>query len=318
MIAHNHAAEYAIDVKGLWKSYRVWHRKESIVALKGINLQVKSAEIFGFLGPNGSGKTTTIKILLGLLRPGRGTVLILGAAPTDLRIKQRLGYMPERTILPTYLRLEEMLRLFGNLSGLRGRDLNQAVTRSLEAVELGEFAARTMDTFSKGMLQRASLAQALLGKPELLLLDEPATGLDPIARHQLRTLLKSLRDEGTTIFLNSHELEVVQGICDRFAILHQGRILAVEPITALKSINRFVIKLGEGPIDRARLAELLPSIVTLDKEGTGVLVSCDTIRSLNEAIDAIRSTGALICSVNPQSVTLEDYFIKYLHSAASH
>lgn len=304
-------SEPIILVRGLRKTYRSLFRRERIRALEGIDLEVHPGEIFGFLGPNGAGKTTTVKLLLGLLRPDSGTIRILGGEPGSLAVKRRIGYMPERSILPPYLRLAEMLRLFAGLSGLRGAARDAAVHQAIHTVDLGPVAHRTLDGFSKGMLQRASLAQALLGDPDLLLLDEPAIGLDPVGRHKLRELFKRVRDQGRTIFLNSHELEVVQIICDRFAILDRGRILATEPIGKLRDLSRYSIELGTCPPGPERLVELLGPAARWIPQDRLILFEGRSLAEINQVVDRIRGTGTEIVSLNPHTISLEELFLRY-------
>ena len=306
-----------IEITDLKKTYQSWLRKERIVALKGINLEVHQGEIFGFLGPNGAGKTTTVKLLLGLLRCDSGSIRVLGGKPGEIRVKQQIGYMPERSALPPYLKLGEMLRLFGGMSGLRGRNLASAVSRVVEVVHLTDSVNRQLETFSKGMLQRASLAQALVADPDLLILDEPAIGLDPIARRQLRELLRQLREQGKTVFLNSHELEVVELICDRFAILHQGRVLAVEHIRVLRDSKQFSVELNRNTREPELLLTKLPVTCEWKPASWQMQMTCTGITELNHVLDEIRKNNVEIVSVTPFSISLEELFHQYIRARES-
>jgi len=303
-----------VEVRGLTKSYRVWHRREIIPAVRGVSFAVRHGEVFGFIGPNGAGKTTTIKLLLGLLTPDSGAVTVFGGRPGSIAVKRRVGYMPERSLLPGYLRLEEMVRLFGSLSGLRGKALRRATDEAIATVNLTDSRRRLLETFSKGMLQRASLAQALVANPDLLLLDEPAIGLDPIARRDLRLLIRRLRDEGRTVFLNSHELEMVAQVCDRFAILNKGQVLAEEPIQSLRDIQRYVIELHEPPATIQEIVASLDANVEWRGEPPRLHLTCGGPAGMNRFLDALRARNLEIAAVNPYSMTLEELFMRYVQS----
>ncbi len=208
-----------IESQGLTKFYG------KLSALQNLELQVGSGEIFGFLGPNGAGKTTFIKILLAFIRPSGGDIRILGDSPERLD-RARIGYLPERVSIQPFLTGREFLRYQGRLLGLSGTELANRVDRCLERVELTEAADRRVATYSKGMIQRVGLAQAILGEPELLLLDEPASGLDPIGIARIREIMLEERKRGATVFFNSHQLLEVEKTCDRVAILNRGRLAA--------------------------------------------------------------------------------------------
>ncbi len=210
----------AIEIKNLNKTYPGGHR-----ALTDFSLTVEPGEIFGFLGPNGAGKTTTIKILLGLLAPSSGTVSVLGGDPARPDTRTRVGYLPEVANYYEFMNVRELLAFYGRISGMNKHEIH---TRSEELLDLvgldGEARKRHLGKFSKGMLQRAGIAQALLHDPDLLILDEPMTGLDPIARLQMRNVITRLRDQGKTVFFSSHELSETEVICNRFGIVKQGEL----------------------------------------------------------------------------------------------
>lgn len=313
MTAQSDHNQTVIAIDGLVKDYHIWYRREKIQAVRKISFEVRKGEIFGFLGPNGAGKTTTIKLLLGLLRPNGGSIKILDGKPGDLEVKSRIGYMPERALLPLYLKLREMLNLFGSLSGIPAYELEESVDNALYAVELMDVAERSLDTFSKGMLQRAALAQALVHKPELLLLDEPAIGLDPIARRKLRELLLQLSSQGITIFLNSHELEVVQLICDRFAILDRGKILAIEPIERLRDRGKYIITVNDLPDNMDRFLEKMPVAISIEPQRKQFSFAAETIETVNTVVDEIRKENILITSLTPLTISLEEFFLTYIN-----
>ncbi|MFA4944562.1 MAG: ABC transporter ATP-binding protein [Lentisphaeria bacterium] len=193
-------------------------------AVRRLSLTVRSGEIFGFLGPNGAGKTTTIKMLLGFFPPDAGKVAVLGGDPRDPAVRRRLGYMPETAWYYPFLNVVELLRFYGGLCGMGRTAIRARTAELLRLVGLEAAARRPLREYSKGMLQRAGLAQALLHEPELLILDEPLTGLDPLARIQLRDILLMLKRQGRTVFFSSHELSEAELVCDRVAILRQGEL----------------------------------------------------------------------------------------------
>lgn len=194
----------------------------SVRAVNGLSLAVREGEILGFLGVNGAGKTTTIKLLLGFFPPDEGVVSVFGADPRVAATRRRIGYMPETAYYYPYLNVRELLALYGGLCGMSAREIRERSEMLIERVGLTDAAGRLLRTYSKGMLQRAGIAQALLHDPDLLILDEPFTGLDPLARIQFRDLILELRRQGKTVFFSSHELSEAELICDRVAILKQG------------------------------------------------------------------------------------------------
>lgn len=211
--------ETIIQTRSLEKQYG------SVAALKGIDLEVRPGEIFGFLGPNGSGKTTTVKILLNFVRHSGGLVRLLGESPAKVD-RGRIGYLPERVSVHTFLTIREFLTTQGRMVRLKGVELKNRVSEALERTGLADAAERKIGQCSKGMLQRAGIGQALLGRPELLILDEPNSGLDPIGIQDMRRIIQDENKRGATVFLNSHQLLEVEKTCDRVAILHKGLIVA--------------------------------------------------------------------------------------------
>lgn len=202
-------------------------------AVNNLSLTVKSGEIFGFLGTNGAGKTTTIKMLLGLTPPDHGTITIFNLSPCDSRVRARIGFMPETAYYYPYLNLYELLRFYGGLCGLDHAECDRRATSLITELDLQAAAKRPLKTYSKGMLQRAGIAQALLHDPDLLILDEPLTGLDPLARIQLRNLLVRLRERGKTVFFSSHELTEAELISDRVAIIKDGEAIMCGQVAVL-------------------------------------------------------------------------------------
>src|SRR3984893_6816493 len=211
----------AVEIQGLRKVY------QQIVAVDDISLVTYRGEAFGFLGPNGAGKSTVVKILTGLVAPTKGTVRVLGQPISNVETRRRVGYLPEFPSFHRWLKARDFLEFHGRLYGLRGAILEKRIREVLAMVGLAGREQQKLGTFSKGMLQRIGLAQALINKPDLVILDELVSGLDPVGQRDMRELLRELKAEGTSIFLNSHLLADVEAICDRVAIINQGRILKV-------------------------------------------------------------------------------------------
>ena len=221
------AKTVAVELVGLQKLFRLrWQWGKQVVALEGLDLKVMQGEVFGLLGPNGSGKSTTMKLLLGLLKPTAGEIKVFGQPAGSMLAKKRIGFLPESPYFPNFLTGSELLRYFGQLSGMGGALLRKRIQELLELVELEYAAKRIVKNYSKGMLQRIGLAQALLHDPDLLLLDEPTAGVDPIGSRRIRDLILKLKGQGKTIIFSSHLLEQVEDVSDRVVILERGRKLS--------------------------------------------------------------------------------------------
>ena len=228
-------------------------------AVEDLTFSVRQGEIFGLLGPNGSGKTTTIKLLLGLLFPTSGEAVVLGRPATDVAKNERIGFLPEETYLYKFLNAEETLHFYGRLFRMTPAERTRRVEALIRLVDLEKARKRPLKEYSKGMSRRIGLAQALINDPDLLILDEPTTGLDPVGTGQMKDLLLRLKDQGKTILLSSHLLKDVQDVCDRVAILDAGRLRvvgAVEDLLAIKDIFEVRAR-GVGEETRARLVEVL-------------------------------------------------------------
>ena len=230
-------ADVVIETHNLTKVYRDFWGRQKVRALKALDLEVRRGEIFGLLGPNGSGKTTTIKLLLGLLFPTSGRALVFGKDASDVGKNERIGYLPEESYLYKFLNAEETLDFYGRLFNIPAKERRERVNRLISEVKLDWARRRQLKEYSKGMTRRIGLAQALINDPELILLDEPTTGLDPMGSREMKDTILRLRDEGKTVLLCSHLLPDIQDVCDRIAILHSGELKELGRIDTLLTVQ---------------------------------------------------------------------------------
>lgn len=302
----------AIVVDRLTKTYKpMWPWLKETTVLSDVSLSVEQGEIFGFLGHNGAGKTTTMKILLGLLRPTRGRIELLGAPADNVAVHARIGYLPEAPYFYDYLTAEEFLRFYGRLAGLPRETVQQRVPQLLERVGLTEARYRQLRKFSKGMLQRIGLAQALIHDPELIILDEPMSGLDPIGRKEVRDLILSLRDQGKTVFFSTHIVSDVEMICDRVGILAKGRMLTSGRIEDLVSehVAQSVEVVCDGVVGD-ELAEVKSKAVRILQRGDRCLMILPGQDHLEEVLATLRHVGGKLVSVIPHKGSLEEIFLE--------
>lgn len=301
-----------IVTDNLSKSYASgWPGRPPFVALDGLSLTVGRGEIFGFLGPNGAGKTTTIKILMGLVRATSGTAQLLGKPAGDVATRRRIGFLPESPYFYDYLTAEEFLGFYGRLAGLNHAALALRVTELLELVGLVEARTRQLRKFSKGMLQRIGLAQALIHDPELIILDEPMTGLDPIGRKQVRDLILSLRDCGKTVFFSTHILHDVEMICDRVGIVMKGRLVASGRVDEL--VRRDHTRSVEVVCQQLKVEgnAFIHSLATrVLQQGQQCLIVLPTPDAVDALVGEIRRQGGRLLSVTPHKASLEDLFFQ--------
>ena len=302
----------AIVVEGLTKRFRSgWPGRPPATVLDGLSLSVRRGEIFGFLGPNGSGKTTTIKVLMGLIRATSGSATMLGQPVGDVRTRARIGFLPEAPYFYDYLTAEEFLEFYGALAGIGRQNLRARVPKLLETVGLADATTRQLRKFSKGMLQRVGLAQALIHDPELVILDEPMSGLDPIGRKQVRDLILTLREQGKTVFFSTHIIPDVEMICDRVGVIVKGRLLAVGKVDDLMTqghTQSVEIVCREFPAERTQ--ELRAMAARLVQTGRQVLIVLPGPERLPDVLDLIRKHGATLVSVTPQKHSLEELFFR--------
>ena len=293
----------AIDTHALRKEFG------DNVAVKGLTLQVQQAEVFGFLGPNGAGKTTSVKMLLGLVAPTSGDGMLLGAPLSDRLARARIGFLPEHFRFHDWLTAQEFLTLHGQLYGMPPARLRPQIDELLELVGLAPFRRKHLRTFSKGMLQRIGLAQALLNNPALIFLDEPTSGLDPVGRRLVRDIIHDLRAQGTTVFLNSHLLSEIEVTCDRVAFIKHGEVIRVSELKELAE--------GETSVT-IRASGLTPSILAgLNEWGQDVRTDGDHVTLAvpgEAALPAITrylvAQGAEVYAITPQRLSLEELFIQ--------
>lgn len=239
--------EAAVQVRGLTKVFPVpWHR-QTVVAVQNLDLKVDSGQVYGLLGPNGSGKSTTLKVILGLVSPTKGESRIFGRDSGEVGSREAVGFLPENPYFYQYLTGEETLRFYGKLAGLRGRKLAARTNELLALVRLEQARDRRLGGYSKGMLQRIGLAQALLQEPRLVILDEPTAGVDPEGSHEIRDLILALKKRGITVLLSSHLLAQVQEICDRVGILAQGQLVREGRLADLLAVSNRIELILENP-----------------------------------------------------------------------
>lgn len=296
---------FAIETENLRKEFG------SYAAVKGLTLQVEQGEVFGFLGPNGAGKTTSIKMLLGLVAPTSGTGSLLGLPLGDKETLARIGFLPEHFRFQEWLTAHEFLQLHGELLGMESRDLNQRRDELLALVNLTDFRHKQLRTYSKGMLQRIGLAQALMNRPALVFLDEPTSGLDPVGRRLVRDVIHELRNQGTSVFLNSHLLSEIEVTCNRVAFIRQGEVIRVMEMSALGKQLALVTIRAEG---------LVPEIITgLERWGGDIRVDGEqltmTIHSESDLPEINRylvEHGVSVYALTPNRMSLEEIFIETL------
>ncbi|NOU08969.1 MAG: ABC transporter ATP-binding protein [Nitrospira sp.] len=300
-----------LKTKGLSKTFKVGFWGRSVTAVHGLELDVRKGEVFGFLGPNGAGKTTTIKMLVGLIYPTSGQAWLFGRPIGDQESKARLGFLPESPYFYDYLTGLEFLQFYGHLFGLRGVVLGKRIDELLELVGMSHARHLQLRKFSKGMLQRVGIAQALINDPELVVLDEPMSGLDPVGRKEIRDLILQLKESGKTIFFSSHILHDAEVLCDRVAIILKGRQVACGRVSELidegvaHSVE--VVVDGLGTEGLARLRQLADRVIT---QGTQVLAVLPGHQHVGPVLEIIRGARATLVSLTPQKGSLEDLFIR--------
>lgn len=301
--------EAVIDVSGVEKMYR-----RKVHALRGVDLRVGSGEIFGLLGPNGAGKSTLVKVLMTVIKPTKCTGSMLGQKIGDKSALTQVGYLPEHHNFPKYLTSRQVLRHFGAMSGVNKKTRNKRCDELLEVVGMSDWATHKLGTYSKGMRQRIGIAQALMNDPKLVVLDEPTDGVDPIGRRDIREILIRLKDEGRTVFLNSHLLSELEMVCDRVAIMVHGLMRQQGTIDELtEDRSGFVIKVNTAlePKAVSSLEQAAGSVQSMiDESGCSINLKTSDAAKVQPAIDALRERGVVIESLGFHRPSLEDLFIK--------
>ena len=279
--------DVVLEARNLTKTYRDFWGRKKVQALQSLDLEVRRGEIFGLLGPNGSGKTTTIKLLLGLLFPSSGRAMVFGRDATEVDKNERLGYLPEESYLYKFLNAEETLDFYGRLFNMSAATRRQRVGELIDLVGLEWAKRRQLKEYSKGMTRRIGLAQALINDPELIMLDEPTTGLDPIGTREMKDLILRLRDEGKTVLLCSHLLADVQDVCDRIAILYQGELKELGRVDSLLKVQDVTQIHASGLSEEAQ----------------------------NEIRDVVARHGGELVSMGNPTNTLEELFLKIVRES---
>lgn len=303
-----------LEIDDLHKTFRVGFFARKVDALRGVSFRVKRGETFGLLGPNGAGKTTTLKTVLGLVRPTRGTVKLFGLDPSVREARTRLGYLPENPYVYQYLRPLEFLDLCGAIVGLSKADRTRRAEEMIDRVGLRHAVDRPIGKFSKGMTQRIGLAQCLLHDPELIVLDEPMSGLDPIGRKEVRDLLVAERARGKTIVITTHILSDVEQLCDHVAIVQRGKVVAAGSIDTLLSAKSKEVEidlLGDAPGFREKIA---PSTKSVTEHGARLVVTAHSDEAAQVVIREASLAGIAIRSVTPHKETLEELFVRNAHT----
>ncbi len=303
----------AIETINLEKTYAVgFWRKKSRVALRPLNLAVEEGEVFGFLGPNGAGKTTTLKLLMGLVIPTGGSARILGKNVGEAEVMAQIGFLPEQPYFYDYLTAKELLEYYGQLSGIQAKDRSHKIDVLLERVGLKDAARVQLRKFSKGMLQRVGLAQAILHDPKVVFLDEPMSGLDPMGRREVRDLMVELKQQGKTVFFSTHILSDAEALCDRVAVVHRGELRGVGRVADLTSSVA-------GKVELIWNGSTVPS--GFSALGAECHISGATMRAVvpeaqqDAAMEILRRERLQLISLTPVLFSLEEYFLKKVNPA---
>ncbi|RMH43965.1 MAG: ABC transporter ATP-binding protein [Deltaproteobacteria bacterium] len=307
------AGDVVIDVADLQVTYVTGLRRKRVRAVRDCSFQVRRGEVFGFLGPNGAGKTTTIRVLMGLVRATAGRCRVFGQSIEERDARRRIGFLPEAPYFYDYLTAEELCDLAGRLFGLPRAARRARARELLDLVGLAHARGRPMKKFSKGMLQRAGIAQALINDPEVVVFDEPMSGLDPIGRKEVRDIILGLRDQGKTVFFSTHILPDVELICDRVAIIVQGAVRAVGALSEIVAEQAIGVEIAFRVTDAfgddqfERLCQRAPSARRVDRN---VAVSLSADADVDEFLAFARDLGLSVVSVTPKHETLEDVFLE--------
>ncbi len=301
----------AVYVQALDKTYQQRFSKQHVHALRDLTLRVEQGTVFGLLGPNGAGKTTLVKILLSIVHATSGEAQVLGQSVRTPEARRRIGFLPENHRFPEYLTAGQALDLYGQLAGVAPDVRRRRTDELLERVRMGKWKDTRISKFSKGMMQRLGLAQALINDPDLVFLDEPTDGVDPIGRREIRDLLVWMRDAGKTIFLNSHLLSEVEQVCSRIAILNEGRLVregTIDELTAQQQTYTLVATAFPETL-HTELKPVLAATTPVNETLFRYMLELRDRPALNQTLDRLRAYAVEIESIQPARKTLEDYFI---------
>lgn len=304
----------AITISEMTKVFRAGLGGTAVTALDKVSFDVRLGEIFGLLGPNGAGKTTLIKILLGSLKATGGGASILGENIVSWRSREKVGYLPENHRFPQYMTGIQMLYCFGGMAWLSGADIKAKAGPLLELVGMTRWRDAKIRKYSKGMMQRLGLAQAMLNDPELIFLDEPTDGVDPIGRREIRDILKNLKKQGKTVFLNSHLLAEVETTCDRVAILDRGKLLKVGPVTGLTE-TKPSFKIDTVSLSDDARARVMEKYNRAQIDGNAITIAFHAEPDVNGLIDLLRACNVELLAVTPIRMGLEDSFMQLVRGA---
>jgi ABC-2 type transport system ATP-binding protein len=299
-----------IVVEKLRKTFVQGLRRKQIVAVGGVSFQVEQGEIFGFVGPNGAGKTTTIKMLVGLIRPSGGSATLFGTPAPSPEAMQRVGFLPENPYIYPYLTPREFVEMCGSLSGLKGKALHDRTMTVLDRVGIAYAADRAVRKLSKGMVQRTGLAAALVADPELLILDEPMSGLDPVGRKEVRDLIVDERSRGRTVFFSTHILADVETLCDRVTVLRSGEAVVSGALRDLlrRDVLRTEISLGDAP---ESFETSMTALGHKSHRAAGtLLIEVEGDAPVRDVLRAALDANIAVHSVTPRRETLEDLFLR--------
>jgi len=304
----------AVATQNLSKTYKAgfWKTK-SVRALEDLNLEVQGNEIFGYLGPNGAGKSTTFKLLMSLIYPTSGNAEIFGRSVYDAKTRYHIGYLPEHPYFYEHLSAEEFLSFCGGLFGYSALEIKAKVDRLLRLTEIFHARRLQLRKFSKGMLQRVGIAQALINDPQIIFLDEPMSGLDPVGRREVRELILSLKKEGKTIFFSTHILNDVETLCDRVAVVNHGKLVGSGCLSELISQEITHTEIIIANMDFAALRQVLGPEVMINLGGTTLRVEVEANRSLAPLVERVERASGKILAINPIRQTMEDYFLRVVN-----
>lgn len=299
-----------VEVEDLHKTYVVGLRRKKFQAVRGLSFQVRRGEVFGIVGPNGAGKTSTIKILTGLMRPTSGKAKLFGISTDSIESRRKLGYLPESPYFYEHLKAPELLRYYGQLHGIAGDVLDARIPQLIDRVGLSHATDRPLKKFSKGMRQRAGLAQALINDPELIILDEPQSGLDPVGRREVRDLIFDLKRQGKTVVFSSHILPDVEAVCDRVALFHKGKIIEQGRLDDLLGKRTHAYELLIANLADRHLLDALPGLLDTSSRGDFIEARFALDYDLPTISRRIQELGGAIQSIQPLREDLEQIFIR--------